>query len=114
MQSKKTLTMKNLILTVALLLAAITTGNAQSVTIGNVTISYNAEAAEKTGFRLDVTNTANKGSGSGLCKDAATAINHVQKLCNCVLTPNEALMVYTIAKEEQPQWLLNNAGAKRL
>lgn len=47
--------MKNLILTVALLLAAITTGNAQSgVTIGSVTISYNAEAAEKTGFRLDV------------------------------------------------------------
>lgn len=87
--------MKNLILTVALLLAAITTGNAQSgVTIGSVTISYNAEAAEKTGFRLDVTNTANKGSGSGLCKDAATAINHVQKLCNCVLTPNEALMVF--------------------
>lgn len=107
--------MKNLILTVALLLAAITTGNAQSgVTIGSVTISYNAEAAEKTGFRLDVTNTANKGSGSGLCKDAATAINHVQKLCNCVLTPNEALKVYTISKEEQPQWLLNNAGVKRL
>ena len=106
--------MKNLFLTAALLLAAITTANCQSMKVGNVTISYNAPAAENIGFALDVTNNANGGSGSGLCKDAATAIGHVQKICNCVLTPNEALRVYSIAKQEPPQWLLNNAKAKTL
>ena len=33
--------MKNLIFTAALLLAAITTANAQSLKVGNVTITYN-------------------------------------------------------------------------
>jgi hypothetical protein len=106
--------MKKLFLTTALLIAAITTANAQSLKVGNVTISYNAPAAENIGFTLDVTNAANGGSGSGLCKDAATAIGHVQKLCGCVLTPNEALKVYSIAKQQPPQWLLDNAKVKTL
>ena len=106
--------MKNIILTTALLIAAITTANAQSLKVGNVTITYNKEAAENIGFTLDVTNAANGGSGSGLCKDAATAIGHVQKICNCVLTPNEALKVYSIAKQQPPQWLLDNAKVKSL
>ena len=106
--------MKNIILTAALLLAAITTANAQSLNVGNVTITYNAAAAANTSYRLDVTNNANNGSGSGLCKDAATAIGHVQRLCDCVLTPNEALRVYSIAKQEPPQWLLDNAKVKTL
>ena len=106
--------MKNLIFTAALLLAAITTATAQSLKVGNVTITYNKEAAQNIGFSLDVTNNANNGSGSGLCKDAATAIGHVQKICNCVLTPNEALKVYSIAKQQPPQWLLDNANVKTL
>ena len=106
--------MKNIILTAALLLAAITTANAQSMKVGNVIITYNAAAAENIGFALDVTNTANNGSGSGLCKDAAVAIKHTQTLCNCVLTPNEALKVYSIAKQQPPQWLLDNAKVKTL
>lgn len=106
--------MKNIILTAALLLAAITTVNAQSMKVGNVTISYNAAAAENIGFALDVTNAANGGSGSGLCRDAAVAIKHTQTLCNCVLTPNEALKVYSIAKQQPPQWLLDNANVKTL
>ena len=106
--------MKNLFLTAALLLAAITTANAQSLKVGNVTISYNAPAAENIGFTLDVINNANGGSGSGLCRDAAVAIKHTQTLCNCVLTPNEALKVYSIAKQEPPQWLLDNAKVKTL
>ena len=107
--------MKNLFLTAILLIVAITTANAQSLKVGNVTITYNAEAAAaKIGFCLDVNTTDNNGSGSGLCKDAATAIGHVQKLCNCVLTPNEALKVYSVAKEHPPQWLLNNAKVKSL
>ena len=106
--------MKNIILTAALLLAAITTANAQSLKVGNVTITYNKEAAANTNYRLDVTNNANDGSGSGLCKDAAVAIKHTQTLCNCVLTPNEALKVYSIAKQEPPQWLLDNTKVKTL
>lgn len=106
--------MKKLFLTTALLIAAITTANAQSLKVGNVTISYNAPAAENIGFALDVTNAANGGSGSGLCKDAAVAIKHTQTLCDCVLTPNEALKVYSIAKQEPPQWLLDNAKVKTL
>ena len=106
--------MKKLFLTTTLLIAAITTANAQSLKVGNVTISYNAPAAENIGFTLDVTNAANGGSGSGLCKDAATAIGHVQKLCGCVLTPNQALKVYSIAKQQPPQWLLDNAKVKSL
>ena len=51
--------MKKLFLTTALLIAAITTANAQSLKVGNVTISYNAPAAENIGFTLDVTNAAN-------------------------------------------------------
>ena len=106
--------MKNLFLTAALLFAAITTANAQSMKVGNVTITHNAPASENIGFTLDVTNAANGGSGSGLCKDAATAIGHVQKLCGCVLTPNEALKVYSIAKQQPLQWLLDNANVKTL
>ncbi len=106
--------MKNIFLTAILLIAAITTATAQSLKVGNVTISYNAPAAENIGFTLDVNTTDNNGRGSGLCKDAATAIGHVQRLCDCVLTPNEALKVYSIAKEPPPQWLLNNAKVKTL
>jgi hypothetical protein len=106
--------MKKLFLTTALLIAAITTANAQSLKVGNVTISYNAPAAENIGFTLDVTNAANGGSGSGLCKDAQTAIGHVQRLCDCVLTPNQVLKIYDLAKEVAPDWALNNAGVKRL
>lgn len=106
--------MKNLIFTAALLFAAITTANAQSLNVGNVTVTYNAAAAQNIGFSLDVTNNANNGRGSGLCKDAAVAIKHTQTLCNCVLTPNEALKVYSIAKQEPPQWLLDNAKVKTL
>ena len=106
--------MKNLFLTAILLIVAITTANAQALNVGNVTISYNAPAAENIGFALDVTNAANGGSGSGLCKDAAVAIKHTQTLCDCVLTPNEALKVYSIAKQEPPQWLLDNAKVKTL
>ena len=91
--------MKNLFLTAALLLAAITTATAQSLKVGNVTITYNKEAAANTNYRLDVTNNA---------------IKHTQTLCNCVLTPNEALKVYSIAKQEPPQWLLDNAKVKTL
>ena len=107
--------MKNLFLTAILLIVAITTANAQSLKVGNVTITYNAEAAAaKIGFCLDVNTTDNNGSGSGLCKDAATAIGHVQKLCGCVLTPDQVLKIYDIAKEPAPDWALNNAGVKRL
>ena len=106
--------MKNLFLTAALLLAAITTANAQSLKVGNVTITYNAPAAENIGFALDVTNNANGGSGSGLCRNAAVAIRHTQTLCGCVLTPNQVLKIYDIAKEPAPDWALNNAGVKRL
>jgi len=47
-----------------------TTANAQTVTVQNVTITYNEAAAKNVGFSLDVTNNANGGSGSGLCKNA--------------------------------------------
>lgn len=106
--------MKNLFLTAILLLLAATTAKAQALNVGNVTISYNKAAAENIGFTLDVTNAANGGSGSGLCKDAATAIAHVQRLCDCVLTPNQVLKIYDLAKEVAPDWALNNAGVKRL
>lgn len=106
--------MKNLFLTAALLLAAITTATAQSLKVGNVTITYNKEAAQNIGFSLDVTNNANGGSGSGLCKDAAVAIKHTQTLCGCILTPNQVLAIFNLAKEEAPDWALNNAGVKKL
>ncbi len=106
--------MKRLFLTAALLIAAITTANAQTVTVQNVTITYNEAAAKNVGFSLDVTNNANGGSGSGLCKNAYVAINHTQTLCGCVLTPNQVLNVFNLAKEEAPQWALDNAGVKRL
>jgi hypothetical protein len=106
--------MKNYIL-LALFAACIgATANAQTVTVQNVTITYNEAAAKNVGFSLDVTNNANGGSGSGLCKNAYVAIGHVQKLCGCVLTPNQVLNIFTIAKEEAPQWALDNAGVKRL
>ena len=106
--------MKKLFLTTALLIAAITTANAQSLKVGNVTISYNAPAAENIGFALDVTNNANGGSGSGLCRNAAVAIRHTQTLCGCVLTPNQVLKIYDIAKEDSPQWAKDAAGVKGL
>jgi hypothetical protein len=80
--------MKNLFLTAILLLLAATTANAQ--TLGN------------------------GGSGSGLCRDAMTAIKQVQAICKCTLTPNEVLAIFGVAKEEAPDWALNNAGVKGL
>ena len=106
--------MKKLFLTAALLIAAITTANAQSLKVGNVTVTYNAAAAQNIGFALDVTNNANGGSGSGLCRDAYVAIKHTQTLCGCILTPNQVLAIFNLAKEEAPDWALNNAGVKRL
>ena len=106
--------MKRLFFTAALLIAAITTANAQTVTVQNVTITYNEAAAKNVGFSLDVTNNANGGSGSGLCKNAYVAINHAHKLCGCILTPNQVLNIFAIAKEDAPQWALDNAGVKRL
>lgn len=106
--------MKNLFLTAALLIAAITTANAQSMKVGNVTVTYNKEAAANIGFSLDVNTTDNNGSGSGLCKNASIAISHVQRLCDCVLTPNQVLKIYELAKEVAPDWALNNAGVKKL
>jgi hypothetical protein len=70
--------MKKLFLTTALLLAAITTANAQSLKVGNVTISYNAPAAENIGFTLDVTNAANGGIAAADC-----AKMHKQQLVTC-------------------------------
>ena len=102
--------MKNLFLTAALLLAAITTATAQSLKVGNVTITYNKEAAANTSYRLDVATTDNGGTGSGMCKNAEMAIKWTQKLCGCVLSPNQALNVYIIAKQEPPQWLLDSAA----
>ncbi len=106
--------MKNLFLTAILLIATITTANAQGVTIGNVTISYNEAAAKNIGFSLDVTNNINNGSGSGLCKDAAVAIKHTQTLCGCVLTPNQVLAIFAVSKEDAPDWALKNAKVVKL
>ena len=44
------------------------TAKAQSVQIGNITVSYHEAAAKNTGFALDVTNLSNGGSGSGLLR----------------------------------------------
>ena len=85
------------------------TANAQSVHIGNIKIEYNEAAAKNTGFALDVTNLSNGGSGSGLCRDATVAINHIQKICGCTLTPNQVLAIFATAKETAPDWALKNA-----
>lgn len=106
--------MKNLFFTAAFLIAAITTAKAQTVTIKNVMVEYNEPAAKNTGFSVEVTNLGNGGSGSGLCRDAMTAIKQVQAICKCTLTPNEVLAIFRVAKEEAPDWALNNAGVKGL
>ena len=90
------------------------TANAQSVQIGNIKIEYNEAAAKNTGFALDVTNLSNGGSGSGLCKDASVAIVHVQKICGCVLTPNQVLSIFAVSKEDAPDWALKNAKVVKL
>ena len=106
--------MKNLFLTAILLIVAITTANAQTATIKNVTVEYNEPAAKSIGFSVEVTNLGNGGSGSGICRDAMTAIKQVQAICKCTLTPNEVLAIFGVAKEEAPDWALNNAGVKGL
>ncbi len=109
--------MKNIILfSIILLMMSFSVVNAQTelkpLKVGNVTISYNQEAADNIGFTLDVNTTDNGGSGSGLCRNAIVAIPHIQKLCKCVLTPNEVLYLYRLAKEEPPQYVLDRAGVK--
>lgn len=97
-----------------LLLLAATTAKAQTVTIKNVTVEYNEPAAKSIGFSVDVTNLGNGGSGSGLCRDAMTAIKQVQTICKCTLTPNEVLAIFRAAKEEAPDWALTAAGVIKL
>ena len=95
-------------------LLAATTAKAQTVTIKNVTVEYNEPAAKSIGFSVEVTNLGNGGSGSGLCRDAITAIKQVQTICNCVITPNEVLAIFRTAKEEAPDWALRAAGVVKL
>lgn len=103
--------MKNLIFTAALLIAAITTANAQSVTIGKYKVLYNEAAAKNIGFVLDVADNAGY---LATCKDAAATIWYLSKEQNLTLTANEKLAIYRTAKEQPPQWLLDSAGVKRL
>lgn len=110
--------MKNIIIFSIILLMISFSANAQTelqpLEVGNITISYNQEAAKAIGFTLDVTTIDNGGSGSGLCRNASVAILHIQKLCGCKLTPNQVLYLFRLAKEEPPQWVLDNAKVVRL
>ncbi len=109
--------MKNIILfSIILLMMSFSVVHAQTelkpLKVGNITITYNQEAADNIGFTLDVNTTDNGGSGSGLCRNASVAIPHIQKLCKCVLTPNEVLYLFMLAREEAPDWAKRNAGVK--
>lgn len=77
--------------------------------VGNVTISYNQEGAVNNSCILDINTTDNNGQGSGSTKSASAAIPYIQKLCNCKLTPNQVLYLFSLAREEPPQWALKNA-----
>ena len=103
--------MKRLFLTAAFLIAAITTANAQSVTIGGYTVSYNEAAAKNIGFAVDV---ADNSGYLATCKNAIAAINYLKTELKTKLTDGQMLVIYNIAKEQPPQWLLNAAGVKRI
>ena len=110
--------MKNIIFSIILLMMSFSVVHAQTelkpLKVGNVTISYNQEGAANNSCILDINTTDNNGQGSGSAKSASAAILHIQKLCKCVLTPNEALYVYMLAREEPPQWVYDNAKVFRL
>ena len=104
--------MKNIILTAVFFISAVLTANAQSVKVGGgLTVSYNEAAAKNIGFSLDVADNAGY---LATCKDASAAIHYIVKEQSKNLTPNEKLAIYAISKEQPPQWLLKNAGAKQL
>lgn len=103
--------MKNIILTAALLLAAITTANAQSMKVGNVTISYNAAAAKNIGFSVDV---SDKSGYLATCQGAAAAIHFLTKELGVKLSDNQKAAIYTASHEEVPEWLRTAAGIKQL
>lgn len=102
--------MKKLLFTAALLFAAITS-NAQSVTIGGYTVSYNEAAAKNIGFSVDV---ADNSGYLATCKNAVAAIHYLKTELKIKLTDGQMLVIYNIAKEQPPQWLLNAAGVKRI
>ena len=109
--------MKNIILfSIILLMMSFSVVNAQTelkpLKVGNVTISYNQEGAANNSCILDINTTDNNGQGSGSAKSASAAILHIQKLCKCVLTPNQVLYVYMLAREKAPDWAKRNAGVK--
>ena len=101
--------MKRLFFTAALL-AAITTANAQNVTIGKYKVLYNVAGA-KFGFVLDV---ADASGYLATCQDAAATIYYLQKEKHQTLTTNQMVAIYRAAKQDPPQWLLDAAGVKRL
>ena len=109
--------MKNVILFIIVLMMSFSV-NAQTelkpLKVGNVTISYNQEGAANNSCILDINTTDNNGQGSGSAKSASAAILHIQKLCKCVLTPNQVLYVFMLAREEPPQWVLDNAKVVKL
>ena len=111
--------MKNIILFYIIsLMMSFSVANAQTelrpLKVGNVTISYNQEGAANNSCILDINTTDNNGKGSGSAKSASAAILHIQKLCKCVLTPNQVLYVFMLAREEPPQWVLDNAKVVKL
>ena len=109
--------MKNVILFIIVLMMSFSV-NAQTelkpLKVGNITISYNQEGAANNSCILDINTTDNNGQGSGSAKSASAAILHIQKLCKCVLTPNQVLYVFMLAREEPPQWVLDNAKVVKL
>ena len=110
--------MKNIIFSIILLMISFSVVHAQTelkpLKVGNITISYNQEGAANNSCILDISTTDNNGQGSGSAKSASAAIPYIQKLCGCVLTPNEVLYVYMLAREEPPQWVYDNAKVFRL
>lgn len=111
--------MKNIILfSIILLMMSFSVVHAQTelkpLKVGNVTISYNQEGAANNSCILDINTTDNNGQGSGSAKSVSAAIPYIQKLCKCVLTPNQVLYLFMLAREEAPGWAKTNAGVKSL
>lgn len=110
--------MKYFLFSFILLMMTFSVANAQTelkpLKVGNVTISYNQEGAANNSCILDINTTDNNGNGSGSAKSVSAAIPYIQKLCKCVLTPNEVLYLFRLANEDAPNWAKTNAGVKSL
>lgn len=74
-------------------------------------VFFNEDAYKYICFSLDIKDINMQDMAT--CKNAAAAIFYISSKCNCEVSPNEKLYIYSVAKEPAPDDILKMANVKQ-